>query len=41
MRDAVLMKVRRKMSTCSYPLHESQSFLQLLSKAFDAMNDNM
>ena len=39
-RDAVLMKVRRKMSTCSYPLHESQSFRNLLSKAFDAMNDN-
>lgn len=39
-RDAVLRKVRCKMSTCSYPLHESEAFRNLLSKAYDALNDN-
>ena len=39
-RDAILKKVRCKMSTCSYPLHESEAFRNLLSKAQDALNDN-
>ena len=39
-RDAILKKVRRKMSTCSYPLHESETFRNLLNKANDALNDN-
>lgn len=39
-RNALLNKMRTKMSICSYPLHEKKDFIDLAAKANDTLNDN-
>lgn len=39
-RNALVNRIRIKTSTCSYPLHEKQEFINLLVKANDTVSDN-
>lgn len=39
-RNALVNRIRIKTSTCSYPLHEKQEFINLMVKANDTVSDN-